>query len=134
MNCTSYGSALRPNALPQSASGLIRWNGVISSSGSRATVRIHTVVAPGVVVLARWVADLDRAAEAGLVVGDASRWGTLPGVLSARRGVTASLLSRRASNSGVAATATCMPVAVARTLPSPSTSEAARVGGGAPAA
>ena len=54
MNCTWSGSALRPNALPQSASGLIRWNGVISSSGSNATVRIHTVVSPGAFVSPAW--------------------------------------------------------------------------------
>ena len=46
-NCTWSGSAWRQKALPQSASGQIRWNGDGSSSGSSGTVRIHTVVAPG---------------------------------------------------------------------------------------
>ena len=86
MNCTSYGSALRPNALPQSASGLMRWNGDISSSGSSAHRAHPDRRRPGHVVLALRVADLDPAAEPGLAVGDTADR-ELAGVLSARRGV-----------------------------------------------
>ena len=46
MNWSWPGSAWRLKALPQSASGQMRWNGDISSSGSSGIVRIHTVVAP----------------------------------------------------------------------------------------
>ena len=46
-NATSHGSACRPKALPQSASGQIPWNGDGASSGSSGDVRIHAVVAPG---------------------------------------------------------------------------------------
>ena len=37
----------RLKALPQSAGGVMRWNGDGSSSGRIGMVRIHTVVAPG---------------------------------------------------------------------------------------
>ncbi len=46
-NAISSPPACRLNALPQSASGQIRWNGDGSSPGSSGSVFIHTVVAPG---------------------------------------------------------------------------------------
>ena len=47
MNVSGSGSALREIALPQSASGQIRWNGDGTSSASSGTVRIHARVGPG---------------------------------------------------------------------------------------
>jgi len=46
-NVSGGGSALREIALPQSASGQIRWNGVGVSSASSGSVRIHARVGPG---------------------------------------------------------------------------------------
>ena len=43
MKASPCGSALREIALPQSASGQIRWNGDGASSGSSGTVRIHAL-------------------------------------------------------------------------------------------
>ncbi len=47
MKAIEIGSALREIALPQSASGQIRWNGDGDSSGSSGTERIHARVGPG---------------------------------------------------------------------------------------
>ena len=119
-NCTWSGSAWRPKALPQSASGLIRWNGDISSSGQQRHGAHPHRRRPGAVVLARRVADLDGAAEPGPVVGDPTD-GELDRARCRRGAASASpLLSMRASKIGVGRRRGACRSPSPRTLPSAS--------------
>ena len=121
MNCTTSGSACRLNAFPQSARGAMRWNGDGSSSGSGGTVRMYTRQRAAGRPLGR-VAHLDRVAEPDPALGHPPHRELAGLGVGERRELDAALLSSGPSNSGLLGpAATCIPTALTRTLPAPST-------------